>query len=138
MAGWWWRDVFFYAISANTVKADLQEMNSITLSAAAFAICGPFAVAYLVYSNVFATMATPVGQQSLAAVSVLAIFGTVMASVLFFKLVQVTTPLFGSMVSYLIPLVALVIGAWDGEPIGAIHLVGMGMILGGVYFAKGK
>lgn len=129
---------FFYAISANTVKAGLQDMGAMTLSTGAFMIIGPFALAYLAYSGAFAVMMTPVGQTSLLAVSVLAIFGTVIASVLFFKLVQMTTPLFGSMVSYLIPIVAVFLGAWDGEPIVIVHWIGMGLILGGVYFARGK
>ena len=61
-----------------------------------------------------------------------------MATVLFFKLVQLTNPLFASLVSYLIPMVAMLLGAFDGEPITILHLFGMGLILAGVYLTKGK
>ena len=78
------------------------------------------------------------GWQSLSAITFLALAGTVVATVLFFKLVQLTNPLFASLVSYLIPMIAILLGAFDGEPITIIHMIGMGLILTGVYLTKGK
>jgi len=124
---------FFYATSVNTVKAALQEMNSITLSAAAFSLIGIPGLAILFSTNFIAVMQTGnTAWLSLVYVFVLALFGTVIASILFFRLVQLTTPVFASMVSYLIPMVALAWGAFDGEPITFYHFIGMTMILIGV------
>lgn len=128
---------FFYALSVNTVKAELQDMNSITLSSAAFVIVALPAFIYLWYSRFFTTLTTHAeGWSSLLAISVLAIFGTVIASVIFFKLVQLTGPIFASMVSYFIPVVAILWGVGDGEPVTWYHFAGMVLILLGVYITK--
>ncbi|MEL6635247.1 MAG: EamA family transporter, partial [Bacteroidota bacterium] len=78
----------------------------------------------------------PAGWLSLGYVTLLALAGTVMASFLFFWLVQLTNPVFASSVSYLIPIVALGWGALDGEVITAFHLIGMVLILIGVYLSR--
>ncbi|MCB0643627.1 MAG: EamA family transporter, partial [Phaeodactylibacter sp.] len=80
----------------------------------------------------------PQAWTSLGAVSVLALAGTVVASVLFFHLVQVRDALFASMVSYLIPIVALLWGIADGEQILWPHLLGMALILFGLYVSRMK
>ena len=61
-----------------------------------------------------------------------------MASVLFYNLVQRTSAVFGSTVTYMMPIVALGWGFADGEVITALHFVGMATILIGVYITKKK
>jgi len=75
---------------------------------------------------------------SLVAVSVLSLLGTFVANILFYKLVQITNPLFSSMVSYLIPIVAIGWGVFDGELITIYHFIGFILILFGVYLSKSK
>ena len=67
---------------------------------------------------------------------ILAIFGTVIGSLLYFKLIKKTNALFASTVSYLTPMVAIMLGAFDGETITLLHFAGMAMILSGVYVAR--
>ena len=130
---------FFYALSVNTVKAEFQEMDSITLSSAAFTIVTLPAFIYLWYADFIGTLTThEAGWSSLLAITILAVFGTVIASVIFFKLVQRTSAIFASMVSYFIPIVAILWGIKDGEPITYFHLIGMTLILIGVYITKKK
>jgi drug/metabolite transporter (DMT)-like permease len=62
--------------------------------------------------------------------------GTVLASLIFFQLIKRTTPVFASMISYLVPMVAVSWGFLDGEVISVIHFLGMGLILSGVYLVK--
>lgn len=127
-----------YAISSNAVKAHLQEMSSFKISAAAFFIVGIPSLIYLFIIDIGTVIRTHEhGWVSLGTVTVLALAGTVMATVLFFKLVQITDPLFASIVSYLIPMIAILLGAFDGEPITIFHAIGMGLILTGVYLTKG-
>ena len=57
---------------------------------------------------------------------------TAVAMVLFNKLIQQSTALFASSSTYLIPVVALAWGAFDGEAFNLWHLLGMGVILVGV------
>lgn len=128
-----------YAISTNLVKEHLQDMSSFKISAIAFFIVGIPCLGYLLTTDIVQIIQThEYGWRSLGTVTVLALGGTLMATVLFFKLVQLTNPLFASLVSYLIPMIAMLLGAFDGESITILHFVGMGLILVGVYLTKGK
>jgi drug/metabolite transporter (DMT)-like permease len=78
----------------------------------------------------------PQAWEALGYVTILAFVGTVAASGVFFHLIQKTSPIFGSTVAYLMPIVSLLWGMFDGEAIGWMHLVGMAMILSGVYLSR--
>jgi len=128
---------FLYGISVNTVKAGLQNLNPITLSSAAFALLLPFAIFGFWWTDVPTTLQThPQAWTSLAYITGLSLAGTFFASVLFFWLVQLTSAVFASTVAYLMPIVAIMLGALDGEMITAWHFGGMGLILIGVYLAR--
>jgi drug/metabolite transporter (DMT)-like permease len=126
-----------YATSVNTVGAYLKDLSSVTISSVSFVLFGGPALIYL-----FSTDFIPLMQQgaeswlALGYVSILAVLGTVLASILFFKLVQWTTPLYSSTVAYLIPIIALGWGLVDGEMIGWGHLIGMTLILSGIYLSR--
>ncbi len=127
----------FYASSVNTVGAHLQTMNALTISAVSFILIGIPAIAYLFYSDFTAVLVEKEnGWAALGYIGILSIFGTVIATVIFFRLVQLTDAVFSSMVSYLIPLVAIMWGAVVGEPITFYHLIGMLLILFGVYISR--
>ena len=74
--------------------------------------------------------------RAFGAVVLLALLSTVLASVIFFRLVQWTSPVFASMISYLVPLVAVAWGLFDGESISLVHFLGMALILSGIYLVK--
>jgi drug/metabolite transporter (DMT)-like permease len=63
---------------------------------------------------------------------------TAVATVLFNKLVKITTPLYASSVTYLMPIVSVMWGVLDGEELVFFHFLGMALILGGVYLANKK
>jgi drug/metabolite transporter (DMT)-like permease len=58
-----------------------------------------------------------------------------MAKVIFFKLVQISTPVFASSVTYIMPIVALIWGILDGEAFSFIQGLAALLILVGVYLA---
>ncbi len=127
----------FYAMSANTVNQYLQEVHTLTITSVSFSIIGPPAILYLLMSDVSTHIAeNPNATTSLISVSILAIGGTVIASLLFFRLVQLSNAVFASMVAYLIPIVALIFAFFDGESLSIIHLFGMILILIGVYLTR--
>ena len=64
---------------------------------------------------------------------VLGLLGTGIAYVLYYYLVQRMGAVQASTVTYLPPVVALLIGLLVGEPLRAMDLAAMGAILGGVY-----
>ena len=126
-----------YASSANTVGSYLQNMDVLIISAVSFILIGAPALAYLFYSDFTSVLVEKDnGWAALGYISILSIFGTVIATVLFFKLVQLTDAVFSSTVSYLIPMVAIMWGAVVGEPITFYHLIGMILILSGVYISR--
>jgi len=127
----------FYAISVNTIGAHLKHVPPLTINVVAFTMIGIPILIYTATTDVFEVLTThPKGWESFMYIAILALASTVFSSLVFFKLVQDTNALFASTVAYLIPIVALALGAWDGEVISLFHVVGMAMILGGVYLSK--
>ena len=59
---------------------------------------------------------------------VLALLGTALANILFNRLIHVSSPVFAASVTYLIPLVAILWGVFDGEHINLYQIIG-GLII---------
>ena len=74
--------------------------------------------------------------RSLIALMILSIICTFLANILFFRLIQITEPIFSTTVSYLIPFVALGWGYIDGEYISIYHFLALSLILGGIVIVK--
>ncbi len=126
-----------YGTSVNVVGANLRDMSSYLISAVAFVLVGTPAIIYLFTTNFTEVLVrTPGSWLALGYIAVLALGSTVFASIIFFQLVKWTSPLFSSTVAYLIPVVALGWGLLDGEQVGLLHLLGMGLILSGVYLSR--
>ncbi len=126
-----------YATSVNTVKRYCQNIPSLLLTTIAFSSALPATIPLLLTSD-FSEKLLYVdgGVQAFIYLAILAILGTAFANVIFFKLTQRTNALFASNVTYLIPLVAVFWGWLDGEVIGVYHIVGLLLILFGVYLAS--
>jgi drug/metabolite transporter (DMT)-like permease len=126
-----------YATSTNTVAFKLRGMSSLLISGISFTMVGIPAIILAIYLGVPEVIAThPDAKAGLIRVSILALGSTVLASVLFFRLIQIMGPTSSSMVSYIVPIVALMWGVWDGEMISWVHFLGMGLIFGGVYLSR--
>jgi drug/metabolite transporter (DMT)-like permease len=128
-----------YAISLNTIKNYLQEMKSIDISGLAFVIVGPSCLIALCFTDFFNTLThAPKAWSALLYISILAIFGTAIALIIFNQLVKRTTAIFSSSVTYLIPIVAIGWGILDGESISNSHLLGVSIIFTGIYLVNKK
>jgi drug/metabolite transporter (DMT)-like permease len=73
---------------------------------------------------------------STAAAAVLGVFGTAIASVIFYMLVKRAGAVFASMVTYGIPVVAILWGIIYHEQVGWKQIACLAIILFGVYFAN--
>ena len=71
-------------------------------------------------------------------ISILAIVGTGIAKVMFNKLIHISSPVFSTSVTYLIPIVAVLWGIVDGEKLSLIQLLAGVIILFGVYLVNRK
>ncbi|RMG80497.1 MAG: DMT family transporter [Bacteroidetes bacterium] len=128
---------FLYALTNNVLKAALHDVSPVVVSATSFMfIALPAFIA--LYTSDFTTTLThhPHGWKSLGYVTILSLFSTFMATLFYFKLVQLTNPVFASMVSYLVPIIALLWGLGDGESVVPLQVVGMVLILVGIYFSR--
>jgi drug/metabolite transporter (DMT)-like permease len=77
-------------------------------------------------------------QHSIMFVMILGVLGTGIANVLFFKLIQMSSPVFATSVTYLIPIVAFFWGLLDNEMLTPIQFFGAFVILIGVYLSAKK
>ena len=68
----------------------------------------------------------------------LGLLGSGITSILYNKTVQLTSGLFASSVTYIMPIIAVMWGVLDDEKITVQHFVGMGVILTGIYLINKK
>jgi len=133
---------FCYAVSSNLVAAYFKDVSSLTITVCSFFLVGlPALIWALTAGAVVGTVtAAPEdeGWKALACVAALAIVSTVLASIIFFRLVQRTGAVFSSTVSYIIPLVALVWGLVDGEGFAVLQIPAIVLVLTGVALSRGK
>lgn len=126
-----------YGMNGLIINRYLSGIPSFKLSAAVFTIWFGPALIILGFSGFFSTFTGSEAQwRGLGYVSILGLVGTALAMILYYKLLQITSALFASMVTYLIPLVAVMWGVLDGEQLGWVHAGGGALILLGVYLAQ--
>lgn len=122
-----------YATNVNLIKQYFQHVNSIHLSSFAFTLVGIPAIMLVPWTDIPKIVATdPNGLTALYYLILLSVVSTVLALILFYRLVQQTDAVFGASVAYLIPVVALFWGFLDGEPIGVKHIISLLIIVTGV------
>jgi len=128
-----------YGLSSNIIKAWLTNISALDAGAIAFLIIGPLTLLYLITLTEF-TEKILAAEALLPFMSILllALMGTVLASVLYIKLLQDTNAVFGTSVTYLIPFVAILWGWLDGDALGLKHIAGLFLILSGVYLISKK
>jgi len=129
-----------YGINVNILKFNLSDLNPIAISSISIFMIGPFAAFQLFAVSDFTIRLSNTNGAILALfyLSLLGIIGTSLALMLFNVLIKVTTPLFSSSVTYLIPIVAVMWGLIDGEKLYFIHYMSMAIIILGVFLANRK
>ena len=126
-----------YAGNANILKSKLQEVSSLAIAVGNFSVMLIPAVIVLYFAGgMQLDVAEPAIRSSLLYIVILAFFGTALAKILFNKLVQISSAVFSTSVTYLIPIVGIFWGLLDGERFTLIHLLGAGVILTGVYLVN--
>jgi drug/metabolite transporter (DMT)-like permease len=126
-----------YAANVNIIKRHLQDVKPLAIAAGSYAFIIIPAFIILIFSNFFTleTYNNPALPKALMYITILAVFGTAIAKVLFFKLVQLSTPVFASSVTYIMPIVALGWGILDGETFSFIQGLAALLVLVGVYLS---
>ncbi len=122
-----------YAYNVNVIKKHLDHLNALTITTGNFLILIVPALVILWNTNFFKFQSTDDLSSSLVYITILAIFGTALAKTLFNKLIKISSPIFSSSVTYLIPIIAVFWGIFDGEKIHFSQFAASILILFGVY-----
>ena len=129
-----------YGTNLNFIKYNVTELKALTITSVSILLISPLALLYLFGFTEFTTKLSthPEAWKALSYLVLLGIMSTSVATILFNYLVKISTPLFTSSVTYLIPIVAVMWGLLDGEKLLPGHFIGMVDIIGGVYLANRK
>jgi drug/metabolite transporter (DMT)-like permease len=129
-----------YGANLNWVKFKIEGLGSLTITSVSLLFIGPLGASYLFFFTDFTnTLRTQPGAwPAFGYVAFLALMSTAVANLLFVKLLRISSPLFASSVTYIMPVVAVMWGVIDNEKLLAGHFIGMAAILGGVYLANKK
>ncbi|WP_315053138.1 DMT family transporter [Chryseobacterium indoltheticum] len=129
-----------YAMSTTTVKSKLMDVSSTVLSAFVFSfvLFLPSLIALLSTGFVSQFTFTKENMIGLGFVSLLSVFGTGLAMMMNYRLLKVSTPLFASTVTLLMPIVAIIWGVLDGEKLTALQFAGTIVIIAGLIFLRVK
>jgi len=128
-----------YAISLNTIKQYLHDESAVNITGLALLLVSPIGIFFLVTTGFYTTLTETQGSYyGLGAIALLAIIGTALALIIFNKLVQDTSAIFASSVTYLVPLVAILWGIADGEELQFLQIVCAFVMLGGIFLINRK
>ena len=128
-----------YATNVNLLKKHLSDVSPLSISVGNFSVLLVPAIVILFQTNFASISQEPQVISSLFYVAVLGVVGTGLANILFFKLIQMSSPIFASSVTYLIPVVAFVLGVYFcQESLHTLQLIGASIVLLGVYLSSKK
>lgn len=126
-----------YGLSGNIVKHYLYGLPAAAISALALTFVGPICIVLALTSGLPETlMEHPQGWRAFGHVVLLAVLSSALALVLWNMLLQRTTALRASSVTYLMPIVAVGWGFLDGEYITAGQIGMIGVVLASVYLVS--
>jgi drug/metabolite transporter (DMT)-like permease len=127
-----------YAANVNIIKKYLYGVPPVAIATANFIVIFIPALGVLLFSNGFSasTSQSEAFLPSLGCVVILSVFGTALAKIVFNKLILISTPVFASSVTYLMPIVALFWGVLDGEVFDVFQGCAALLILCGIYLAN--
>ena len=129
-----------YGINLNLVKYHLKHLKPITITAFSIVSILPITLYILFAHTEFPSHLKLVNEYLLefGYVFVLGVLGTSIATLIFYNLIKIKDTVFASMVTYLMPIVAIGFGVLDGEKINLIQLFGMLLVLLGVFINSKK
>jgi len=127
-----------YATNVNLIKKYLSDLSPLSITTGNFLVMLFPALLVLFFSGFFDVVKIDEVKQSVFFILILGVLGTGIANIIFFKLVQMSSPVFATSVTYLIPVVASSWGILDNEILTPIQFLGAFIILGGVYLSAKK
>jgi drug/metabolite transporter (DMT)-like permease len=127
-----------YALNVNLIKKYLSDVKPLSITTGNFLVMLVPAIVILFFTDFRSKMNLSETQNALFYVMILGVIGTGVANVIFYKLIQISSPVFASSVTYLIPIVAFLWGILDNEMLTPFQFLGALIILIGVFLANKK
>lgn len=124
-----------YAVNVNLIKKYLHDLSPVSITTGNFMVLFFPAFIILFFSGFFEVVHDVKVQESVLFIMILGVVGTGIANILFFKLIQMSSPVFATSVTYLIPVVAFCWGLLDNEMLTPVQFFGAFIILIGVYLS---
>lgn len=125
-----------YGLNMHIVKSKLSSLHPFTSTSGIFMMIGPIAFFLLAYSGFFSVKVDQTHIWPLISGIGLGILGSALGMLLFNQIIQWTSAIIASSVTYLIPIVAVGWGFFDGESIYPSQIFFMFVLLGGIYLVN--
>jgi drug/metabolite transporter (DMT)-like permease len=126
-----------YGINVNLFHRHLSHISSLKVAAIGLNLSAIPALIVLIYTGYFnLPLAEHAIMMSTMFSAILGVFGTAIATVLFYMLVKSSGTVYSSMVTYGIPVVANIWGIIFKENVGFVQFLCLGFILIGVYITN--
>ncbi|MEO1216748.1 MAG: DMT family transporter [Bacteroidota bacterium] len=123
--------------TANMLQFNLQGLSALQIASVAFLVILPLSGTLLVTGGFFPlAFGAEGGMRAMGFVLILGIFANAIALILLSYLVQISGSVFATLTTYLMPLVAISWGSWDGEEISYLQILAMALILCSVYLVN--
>jgi drug/metabolite transporter (DMT)-like permease len=127
----------FYGITVNLVSHYLKGIDGFKIASVSLAVMAIPAGLLMWQQNVLSIARyDEEARLSIAVACLLGVVGSAIATALYYILIQKAGGVFASLVTYAIPIVAMMWGLLANENITAIQIACLGMILIGVYIAS--
>ena len=128
-----------YGVNAVLIKQKIPNLSSLKLTASVFSFWSIPSLIILYFTGIFQNFQmTPEVSEAMGYLGFLTIFGTAIAMALYYKLIQNTSAVFASSVSYALPVVAVIWGILDEEKFTYWYLIGGVLIAVGIYLIREK
>ena len=127
-----------YALNVNLIKKHLSDLSPLSISTGNFSVMIFPALIILISTGFFEKTFDIEVQKSIFFIGILGVIGTGIANIIFFKLIQISSPVFATSVTYLIPVVAFFWGVLDHETLSITQFFGAFVVLIGVFLASKK
>lgn len=129
---------FGYGINANQIRFKLKSLNGIDITILSFMFIGPPAGIYLLFTDFSAVTQSPTWFIDLGFIFTLSFMGSVISLFFFNSLVQYTSALFATSVTYIIPFFAIIWGIFDDEIVTLVQILSILIALFGVWLVNKK
>jgi len=128
-----------YAVNSLIVKEKIPELDAIKLTAAVYSFWAIPAGIILYFTGIIQNFEMKENYiEPMFYMAFLTIFGTAIAMLLYFKLIQNTSAVFASISSYLLPIVAIIWGILDDEEFSFWYILSGILIAIGIYLIREK